>query len=95
MLPPLHFDISYEGIENVRHLFLTVKESKIEKIFVASLLALCYTCDLAGGVFRTCVMPFTLISTHALSHAPTLGSFELPFKMENSQALADPDASFW
>ena len=55
----------------------------IEKIFVASLLALCYTCDLAGGVFRTLWNAFPRTSTHALSHAPTLGSFELPFKNGN------------
>jgi len=64
----------------VLYLFVSMEDSK--EYFVASLPALCYTCDLAGAFFRTRVMQFTPLSTHALSHAPTLGSFELHSKNE-------------
>ncbi len=63
----------------------------IEK-FVASLPALCYTCHLAGEDFRSSMLLFTTLSTHALSCANpgVLGDILLP--SENSVALADPDA---
>ena len=63
----------------MRYLFLHMKD---RKIFVASLPALCYTCVLAGGVFRIRVIHSHILSTHALPHAPTLGSFELPYSEE-------------
>lgn len=64
----------------------------VEKIFVASLLTLCYTCDLAGGVFRTGGMHFhSQVHTLSRSRQPW-GPLNCLARMETSEALADPDA---